>query len=534
MRSYIERVRARFSQVIRDQEDMHDYQDTAVEFLDANPFSALFIDLGLGKTIISLTLIARLVHRMLDAGEDGPILVVAPLKVATQTWPNEIPLWQHTAGLTWHVIRAEGEEYEAEIKAAGRAAVEARRAFYADMPDRGIWLEGERHVAQMKQKAAILERLARSRACIHIINREALVWLVKLFGRKWPFKTVIIDESSNFKDHKTNRFRAMRYARKYITRLHLLTATPAPESYLDLFSQIFLLDRGERLGNSITRYREEYFTHNRYTHKWKIRKGAAEEITKLIADLCLVMKAEDYLDLKAPVFVPRRLKMTRSQRRQYDTLQRDFVMEVTSDAFVEAANAADLRQKLLQLCSGAVYERKMVEDEKGEFRRVNLTHHVHDLKVEDLECLLEELQGKPVLVSYWFKSSLDRLKKAFPFAKVMDREGKLVKDWNAGKVRMCLIHPMSGAHGLNMQHGGHHLYLFDLFDSNELFLQLVGRLARQGQKELVQVHMPQMIDTGEEDVVAGVMQKKDLQEAFFKRLKRLRKQYEEVTSVEAL
>lgn len=517
-----------FREVVRGPEDMHAYQNEAGDFLWDNPFSALFIDLGLGKTVISLTLIARLVQELLDAAEDGPVLVIAPLKVATQTWPNEIPLWLHTACLSYVVIRAEGDEYKDEIKAAGQARVDEVRDFYADMPDRAAWLSGERAAAETAQKYVIMERLARKRAAVHIINREALVWLFKVFRSKWPYRTVIVDESSNFKDYQTDRFRALKLVRPYIKRLHLLTATPAPETYIDLFAQIFLLDQGERFSRSITYFRQKWFTEDKYTRKWTLRPGAKEEITALISPICLVMKAEDYLQIEKPALLSRRLKMSGEQMQMYRKFEKDFVLELPSGEEILAENAADQAQKLLQLCSGSVYETRLVPHPKirNEFKKEKVVHHVHDLKLEDLENLVEELQGKPILVAYWFKSSLDRLKKAFPFAEVMDQEGKLVKKWNTGKMRMCLIHPASGAHGLNMQHGGHHLYLFDMFYSLELFLQLIGRLARQGQKHPVSVHIPQIVGTVDELVIEAQMEKRDAQEDLFRRLKLLRRRAE--------
>lgn len=523
-------VKDLFRLVERGPSDMHAYQNTAVDFLWHNVFSALFIDLGLGKTVISLTVIARLVSQLFeqDVDEDNPVLVIAPLKVATQTWPNEIPLWSHTAGLSYVVIRAEGDEFKDEIKAAGQRRVDEIKGFYADMEGRAAWIAGERAAAETAHKYVIMERLARKRACIHIINREAVYWLAGLFRDKWPYKTVFIDESSNFKDYQTERFRALKVVRKHITRLHLLTATPAPETYIDLFAQIFLLDGGERFSRSITWFKEKWFVEDKYTRKWKPRPGAQDEITKLISPICLVMKAEDYLDLEAPTMRARLLKMEKSQMAMYRALEKDFVLALPSGVEILAENAADQAQKLLQLCSGTVYETKMVPHPtiKGEFKKAKITHHVHDLKIEDLENLIEELQGKPVLVAYWFQSTLDRLKKAFPQGKVMDKEGKLVKEWNTGKLPICFIHPQSGAHGLNMQKGGHHLYIFDMFYSLELFLQLIGRLARQGQVNPVSVHIPQVIGTVDEIVVQAQMEKRDAQDDLFRRLKLLRKRAE--------
>ncbi len=507
-------IRALFDNVEHDELELHCYQETMIDFMIENPFSALFVDLGLGKTAACLTLIARLLGRFAY----GNCLVIAPMRVATQTWPNEIPLWRHTAHLSHSLIRAEDEEALELIARAGRE----RRAtsWYRDMPEsrdadgkkiRNAFLEQDVQRARAEMKEKLLRRLATNPACLHIVSRDQLEWLVALFGKKWPFDFVIVDESSGFKDHNSNRFKALKKVRKYIKRMHLLTATPAAETYMHLFAQIYLLDQGERFGRMIGVFRERYFTYNAWTRSWKLRPGAEDEISEKIADICLVMKADDYLPLEKPLLLRRPLRLTPGEQDQYDNFEREFILDLEDGAEIEAETAAALSQKLLQLASGAVYDKDKT------------THFVHDHKIRDLEQLVEELDGDCLIVSYWFESSLTRLKKAFPYAKVMDKEGKLLKDWNKGKIKMLLVHPQGVAHGLNLQKGGRDLYIFDIFYSLELYLQLIGRLARQGQKFVVRVHHAAMAGTIDSLAVDCLVDKRDAQEGLFVRIKKFRK-----------
>ncbi len=507
-------IRALFDNVEYDELDLHSYQETMINFMLENPFSALFVDLGLGKTVACLTLISRL----LDRFAYGHCLVIAPKRVATQTWPNEIPLWRHTAHMSHSLIRAEDEASLEMIAQAGRE----RRAtsWYRDMPEsrdennkkrRNVFLEQDVVKAKAEMKEKLLRRMATAEASMHIVSRDQLEWLVELFGKKWPFDFVIVDESSGFKDHNSNRFKALKKVRKYITRMHLLTATPAAETYMHLFAQIFLLDEGERFGRMITVFRDRYFIYNQWSRSWKLRPGAEDEISKKIADICLVMKADDYLPLEKPVLLRRPLRLEPHEKDQYDSFEKEFILDLEDGTEIEAETAAALSQKLLQLASGAVYDK----DRK--------THFVHDHKIADLEQLVEELDGDCLMVAYWFESSLARLKKAFPYAKVMDKEGKLLKDWNKGKIKMLLVHPQGVAHGLNLQKGGRDLYLFDIFYSLELYLQLIGRLARQGQRFAVRVHHAAMQGTIDVLAVDALVEKRDAQEGLFIRLKKFRK-----------
>lgn len=521
-------LQAQFADVELEREQLHAYQrDIMLPFLQKNPFSALFVDMGLGKTISVATLIVDLIIE----GHRGKILVVGPLRVMTDTWPNEFRAWRHTAAFTPCLIREKDDDPR---------IVEARRLDRANGLDRA-W---NRETLEMQglDEAEIRERLggthewsarealrgelARSRSTIHFINREQLVWLVNFHGKKWPYRTVILDESSGFKDYRTERFKALKKVRQtpgLITRLHELTATPASETYEHLFAQVYLMDLGKRLGTKITHFRNDYFKTDRYTRKWTIRNQAAErEILDKIKDICLVMQAKDYLSLEEPTVVPRRITLSDESMAIYNSMKEEGIVTLASGDKVTADSAASLSSKLLQIASGVLYETYEFEDSmSGDFKKTKRVHQIHDSKIETLREIVDGLQGRPLLVAYHFKSSLDRLKKAFPKAVVMDREGKCVKDWNDGKIAMLLMHPQSGGHGLNLQKGGHNMVFFDLIWSLELWLQFIGRLARQGQKNPVLVQVLVAIGTYDELVFEALRAKTDAQDRLFSTLKRL-------------
>lgn len=527
-------VQSCFTSVLRGPEDMRDYQNTAVQFLLDNPYSALFIDVGMGKSVISLTAILNLITQF-DC--DYPWLVIAPKRVSNETWPTEIREWRHTAPLTFVHVRA--DEVVDAVNAAGRAerrAIEEEllwegkaKAEVKELLKASLSLKDRIEKARLRaSRVAVREHFRRNPAVVHIVNREQVEFLVDAWGRDWPYKGVLIDESSCFKDHSTNRFKALRRVRPLIKRLHELTATPASETYEHLFAQIYLLDEGKRLGKSITKYRERYFTQNRYTFKWKLRPGAEEEISGLIADLCLVMKAEDYLDLEKPVSLIDKVFLNADQQKLYEEMARESIVTLPNGAEVEAETAAALSQKLAQMASGVLYETVM-EDVGGVLKKRRVVHHLHDHKIDALEAIVEETSGECLIVSYWHDSSRDRLLKAFPKAVVMDKDGKCVKDWNARKIPMILMHPMSSAHGLNMQKGGRRIVFFDIPWSLELYEQLIGRLAgarqlaRAEHERVVFLHHLVTQGTIDEDIVEGLIEKRDLQELLFRLLKKLRK-----------
>ena len=474
-------IRQRFANVERGPEAMHAYQDACVEFGLANPFSAFFIDMGLGKTVSSLTIIARL---LLETFDDDMTLVIGPLRVVTDTWPTEIELWRHTAWMSHTLIRDDGKVTK--------------------------------------------EELAQRRTSVHFINREQVEWLVYFWKEKWPYRRVFVDESSSFKDHTSKRFEALAKVRNtpgMITRLHILTATPAAETYIHLFPQIFLLDRGERLGKNITAYRSRYFTYNQYKRKYKLRPGGEEDILAKIADICLVQKAKDHLSRAEPTIIRRKVGLEPAHLALIKKLEKDFIVTLTDGTEIEAKTAAILSSMLLQMASGSLYETLLVEDfETDDLKKVKKVHNIHDHKIEALKEIYEEAQaqGEPLLVAYFFQSSLAKLRKAFPKATVMDKDGKCIKPWNAGKIPMLLIHPQSAGHGLNLQRGpGHTLIFFDLIYSLEYYLQTIGRIDRQGQANPVIVQLLIAEGTRDEDVAAALVQKQDAQEMLFVILKRL-------------
>lgn len=517
-----------FLQVVRCRDDMHDYQDgIAVPFLLENPFSALFVDLGLGKTVITLSMIVDLLNTM----SFERALVVGPKRVVAQTWPSEIPQWEHTACLNAALIR--DEEFQEAVRVAGRVArapivAEAREEAVARGIDpdldpslvrevisefvkvRGAEIKKARLRAARKE---IREACRRNPASIHLVNREQVEQLVYAWGRDWPYDVVIIDESTSFADHKSKRFKALKAVRQagLIKRMHHLTATPAADGYEQLFAQLFLLDEGKRLGRNITAYRDRYFTRGYDGYSWKLRPGAEEDIAEKISDICLTLKGEDYLPLDKPIFNPRYVELSSEQETLYKKFERDFVLELDDGTIVEAEAAGALSGKLLQLASGFVYDND------------KLTHHIHDHKIEELQEIVEEACGQPLLVVYWFKPSLERIKKAFPKAVVMDADGKCVKRWNDRKIPMLLVQPASAGDGLNLQRGGHHMVFFDIPWSLRLYLQVIGRLARQGQEHVVMLHHILAKGTIDEYVVECLRNKRDMQEALFRYLKAARR-----------
>lgn len=506
-----------YGAVVRGRGDLHPFQIDCVKHLKKNPYSALFIDVGLGKSVISLTLIADL----LKSGWRGRALVIAPLRVARSTWPEEIKEWKQAAGITHTLIRAEDSDddiktvykehydrfYAAERRVGETPRVAARNAARKAAPFRQAAKEAKR------------QRLALEQTEVHIVNVEQLVWLVdfwekrgRLTGEQWPYDVCFLDESSKFKDHSTARWKALNKVRSRLSRLHQLTASPASESYEGLFAQLRLMDGGERLGRSQHSYHRKYYYQLR-TRKWKLRRGAEEKISAKIADICKVVKLEDvreYVKVEDYMPITRRVVLPSDVQRVYKKFEKDFILEL-SDEIIEAMNSAALFNKLLQLSAGAVYdaEKNVVP--------------VHDEKIEELRELVDELGDTPIMVTYWYQSTLKRLKKAFPDAVVMDREAKCKDAWNAGKIKMLLIHPASAGHGLNLQKGpGHDIAIFDPFFSRELYEQVIGRLARQGQRKLVRVWKLVCVDTYDELVYDCLEDKHRGQQRLFKFIRKAR------------
>lgn len=475
--------------------DMHDYQNTGVDFITDNSSCALFVDLGLGKTVMSGTAALDAIVR----GEVNKVLIVGPKRVAQVGWPSEFEEWGHLCFYKMSVIAGNAKE---RIRAATTDC-----HFYT-------------------------------------VSVDNIAWLVEHFKTKWPYDMVILDESSMFKSHTSQRFKMLRRVRKYMKRFVELTATPAAEGYMGIFSQVYLLDEGERFGSAITKYQENYFTQNRWTRRWKLRDGAEKEITRKISDICLVMKAEDYLDVDKPNFVPVPVRLDAATSELYRQMEEDSVVELLPPDFdehiddpviIEAEQAASLQAKLLQLASGFIYDTKIVgvtEDDK--VIKQKDAYRLHDLKFDALDELLQTtLEGKNVLLAYHFKPTLERLKERFTSKGlvVMDDDGKCIKKWNAGKIRILAAHPQSAGHGLNLQRGGHVIVYIDNPWSLERFLQFNGRLARQGQKYPVTVYQMRAelttsggktVPTVDDTVIEALNDKKDVQEEFFELLERIK------------
>jgi hypothetical protein len=464
-----------FRSCVRTKEDLTEEQREAVEFISINPASALYCDVGFGKTVVTLTALARLIND----GYTGKILIVAPIRVCRTVWPQEPRLWTHLAWMRMTLLRI--EDNDPRLLALPRAARTA-------------------------EKTRLRQELLDSPDQIHVINQEAVGWLVEECARKrqWPYTVVVFDESSRLRDHNSVVFKALKRVRPYIERFHQLTATPASQTYLHLFSQIWLLDRGERFGNGVTAFRERYFTYNPWTRAWKIREGADREIERLIADICLVKRRT-----KDSVIRQRRIELPADLLRRYEEFQRECFLEL-GDAEIDGVNAAVLCAKLMQFASGFVYD--------GD----GTAHPVHDEKIEELRSLLDETLDQPVMVAYWFRETAARLRQAFPNAVVMDREGKLTESWNRREHKMMLVHPQSVGHGLNLQQGGHHLVIFDGFWSAELMYQLVGRLDRPGQTETVRVHLLTVAETMDEVVFGKHQFLGDAQTAMMARLREIK------------
>lgn len=430
----------------------HNYQAFASEFILEHEVCCLMLDMGLGKTIITLSALWELV---LDRFDVSRILVIAPKRVAEDTWPKEIAKWEHLQGLSFSLVLGSRKEREAAL---------GRRAF------------------------------------IYIINRENVSWLVENY--RWDFDLVVIDELSSFKSNKAERFKAMKRVRPKVTRIIGLTGTPAPNSLLDLWPQMYLLDMGQRLGRFIGGFRERFFVPDKRNreiiYSYKPREGAEDAIYSLVSDICISMKAVDYLDM--PERIDNRIEVAMSPKEQklYDDFRRDMVSTI-GDEELDAVNAAALSNKLLQMANGAVY---------GDGKKVL---PLHDRKLDALEDLVEAANGKPLLVAYWYKHDLQRIQARFKTARCIDTS-KDIEDWNAGKIQLALIHPASAGHGLNLQDGGSTIVWFGLTWSLELYQQLNARLWRQGQKHTVVIHHIVTKGTHDEDVMRA-LENKDVRQS---------------------
>lgn len=449
----------------------HIYQEHGIGHVMQNPFCGLFLDMGLGKTAITLTATDRL---LFDELEVEKVLVIAPKKVAEDTWKRESEKWDHLRHLRISAIL--GTE---------RQRIEALRA----------------------------------KADIYIVNRENVAWLVSFLGGAWPFDMVIIDELSSFKNPSSVRFKALRTVRPKMRRVVGLTGTPAPNGLEDLWSQLYLLDQGERLGKTVTGYRTQYFTKTPYVNypEYKLKQSSCEQqIYDKIGDICMSMKAADYLELPKRIDRVKSVQLPDKVLAQYYEFEKKLVLEMPEEE-ITAVNAAALSTKLLQFANGAVY------DENRNW------HEVHRDKLEALEEEVEAANGHPVLVFYNFKHDLERLQKYFRALKPVTlgntKVTETVADWNAGKIRMLFAHPASAGHGLNMQDGGHHLFWFGLNWGLELYQQAVARLDRQGQTRPVVNSRIVATGTIDEDVLLSLADKATRQDALLQAIKARIKKY---------
>ncbi len=450
----------------------HSYQQAATQWIVEKPCCALFLDMGLGKTVSTLTAVRRLI----DGCEVNKVLVVAPKKVAESTWTAEAEKWDHLRGL--RVERVMGTEHH---------------------------------------RVAALEH----DADVYVIGRDSFVWLAEYYGYELPMDMIVLDELTSFKSPKSQRFKAMRKIRPTVGRVVGLTGTPAPNGLLDLWAQLYCIDGGERLGKFVTRYRDMYFDVHRWNNivvRCSVKKGCADIIRRKIADICLSMQARDYLQLPDLIVHDVKIALPDSVMRGYTDFEREKVLEFTAEHENEAANilansAAGLMNKLSQYANGAVYD-----DERT-------VHEVHGEKLDRLAEIVEAAQS-PVLVFYQYQHDATRIAARLKGLKVKRYEGdKDLTAWNAGRIDVLLAHPASTAFGLNMQSGGHYIVWFGTGWNLELYQQANARLHRQGQPFPVQVYKLLCAGTVDERANAALNSKKNVQQSLLESLKSLKAKY---------
>lgn len=442
---------------MRTREDLHAYQRAAVEWIVSRPRCALWLDMGLGKTAITLTALAELEQEFAF----DRCLIVAPKRVALSVWKQEAANWAHTRHL--------------EIAVAVGDARARRQAIASAAP-------------------------------IVVTNRDVVDSVVKESGKAWPFDMVVLDESDSFKSRSSARFRALKSVRKAIRRMVQLTGTPAPQSLLDLWAPMFLLDGGERLGRSMTAYRDRWFEADFMGWKWSPRKGAADQIHAAVADLALSMRAIDHLKMPERIDNVIRVDLPAAARKTYRKLEEEFLIELDAQ-LISAANAAVLVGKLQQAANGVLYT------EDGEV-------DLHEAKLAALEEIVEGALGKPLLVAYTFRADARRIQKRFPEAVLLDENPETIAAWNRGEIPLLLFHPASAGHGLNLQAGGSTMVWYGLPWSLSLYLQACARLHRQGQKETVVIHHVTAADTVDESILRALAGKAETQTALLEAVKR--------------
>jgi SNF2 family DNA or RNA helicase len=437
----------------------HDYQRYTTEFILTHSQSAIFLDCGLGKTVITMT---ALYYLLFDSFEIRKVLVICPLRVGA-VWVEEINKWIHLNILRFAVA---------------------------------IGTEAQR-------KAALMQT-----ADIYIINRENVDWLVNRSGLAFDYDMVVVDELSSFKSHQAKRFKSLMKVRPKVKRIVGLTGTPSSNGLMDLWAEFRLLDMGHRLGRFIGRYREDYFVPDKRNQQivfsYKPKPGAEDAIYRRISDITISMKNTDYLKLPELVMNEVKVKLSEKEAHCYQTLQQELVLPLKGKE-IDAVNAAALSGKLLQMANGAVY------DEDG------AVVQIHDRKLDALEDLIEAANGKPVLVAYWFKHDLERILSRFPAEKLDSPDS--IKRWNNGEIPVAVVHPASAGHGLNLQAGGSNLIWFGLTWSLELYQQTNARLWRQGQKDTVVIHHLVAKGTIDERVIKALKNKDNTQTALIDAVK---------------
>ena len=429
----------------------HSYQERAKNFIEDHEAAGLFLEMGLGKTVITLTAIDELMN---DRFEVSRVLVIAPLRVAEDTWSRESKKWDHLKHLRISKILGSAADRKAALK---------------------------------------------KDADIYVINRENVVWLVEYLEKeriKWPFDMIVIDELSSFKNNQAKRFKALRKVRPLVDRIVGLTGTPAANSLMDLWAEMYLLDRGERLGRTLTAYRGNWFRpgymNGPVVYKWEPRRGALEDITKRIADITVSMKAEDYLTLPDKIETTVSVTLDEKALKTYKVMEQESLLELEGEE-IAAMDAAAVMSKLLQLANGFIYG--------SDHNAV----HIHDAKLEALEEIIEAADS-PVLVFYNFQADKDQILAKFKDARLLTND-KDIEDWNKGKVPILLAHPASAGFGLNLQDGGHIMAWYGLPWSLEQYLQAVARLQRQGQKYPVMVYHIIAAGTVDEQVARSLAAK---------------------------
>lgn len=437
---------------------LHNYQNYGMDFIISHPVSALFLDCGLGKTVITLTAIDELMY---NSFEISKVLIIAPLRVAQTTWTGEAEKWEHLKEL--RLSRVIGS------------------------------------VSERKEALQV-------NADIYIINRENVEWIIA--NNQFDFDMVVVDELSSFKSHQSKRFRSLRRVRPKVSRIVGLTGTPASNGLMDLWAEINLLDMGERLGRYITRFRNEYFRPDKcngaIVYSYKPLQDAEQRIYDKISDICISMKAVDYLEMPDRVDNVVEVGMSECEQNMYKQLEKEMLLSF-ADGDIDAVNAASLSNKLLQMANGAAY------DENGSVKEI------HNRKLDALEDLIEAANGKAVLVYYSYKHDRDRILKRFNAREI--RSEKDIIDWNDRKIQVALAHPASCGHGLNLQSGGSTIIWFGLTWSLELYQQANARLYRQGQKDVVVIHHIVTKDTIDERVMRSLKNKDAGQDALMEAVK---------------